>query len=159
MSDNESKKAITPELKAIIVLFIFIILGPPLQMLGYLAALQEWTGVEYLLADFLSLVQKKFFPALLPSYAQYMPACFIIGWYLKNRVQKSYGFSFYHVILSSLLATLGIELLSQIIIYFLGAPFHLIFSFKMFWLSLIGALVNGIICWVLCSYLKLNIRK
>lgn len=150
------KQAITPELKALAVLFVFVIFGPIAQVSAYIIALQDWAHIDNFFASLWTILKAKIFPAVLPGYGQYMPPCFLTAWYFYRVLLKKGSFSFFQVIIVISLSSLAFEILTQALMVVLGAPFHLDISAKMLWLTIIQGLVSGIFCGFLCQKLSIN---
>ena len=153
----------TNQLKAFIILFIFLFVAPAAQMLAYMSLINDWHSDARFTVALLDMLKNKFLPALLPAYSQYMLPSFISGAILSYRSLKGKMISLNSAIITMVICCVSAELLLDGFSWLLGAPYNrsMFFSLLMMMLrhypsdTIPGRGRMGYLqYWIVCAFCK-----
>lgn len=150
--ENKEKTLLPPHLgQAIVILAIFICFLPILQMSIAILLQQDWLHQNVSFVYIGEIFSNKIIPALLPAYAQFLPASLLAGGWLAFLKMRRKNISFLNAVLVTLISSLLQELFIDFIMFLLGVNFQLSWIIMMLWRIIIIAILSGAICWKLCG--------
>ena len=138
--------------RGILVLSIFLIVSPPMEMLVLAYFDHQWIGGRQLLIEITDVFKNGFMPNLMASYSLFMAQAVLAGLWCAYIVAKGSALTLGTAITSLVVLGFGMEAIIQIILLFNGVAFD--------WMRLLITIVQGIfagfICWSIARKLKLT---
>ncbi|UXN03131.1 MULTISPECIES: hypothetical protein [unclassified Bartonella] len=138
--------------RGILVLSIYLVISPPLQMLVLVFFDHAWIGGSDLLIEITNVFKQNFVPRLMSSYSLFMAQAVFAGLWCAYGAAQGRALSLGTAITSLVVTGVVIELITQVIVVLVN---HTAFIPMLLLIAVVQGIVAGFICWSLARKLKL----